>query len=149
MRSVEDEAMKRLWPIDACVAVFCVTSAGCVAIGHRVESDVRAGAVQYAVDLKNRGALTGFATNDVGSIILDQPLKVVLHSGIEYPLEVVLRARKTNDKDNAIYAYRLLKESPTAPWELLGARKRINGKTVWCKDLTEGNPQPATGGDAQ
>lgn len=114
---------------------------------HQLETDVRTGAVLYAEELKNRGELPGIGQDEHGDLILDNPGNVLMHAGVEYPLEVVVRARKSDDAEKAEYAYRMLKSAPDKQWVLIGACKRVKGKNVWYRDLQDGNPQPAHDGD--
>ena len=116
--------------------------AGCRSILlHQLETDVRYGAVLYAEELKNRDELPGIDQGDHGDLILDNPGRILIHAGVEYPLEVVVRARKSDDAEKAEYAYRMLKSAPDKQWVLIGACKRVKGKNVWYRDLQNRNPQ--------
>ncbi|MCG2658627.1 MAG: hypothetical protein L6437_00065 [Kiritimatiellae bacterium] len=101
----------------------------------------------YAESLKANGALPGFAPDEPGEIILDDAVAVFMHTGVEYPLELILRSRKRNDPEKAEYVYRLMKDAPDVEWKLIGTCKRVGGKNIWYMDMQEENPQPSTEGD--
>ena len=114
---------------------------GCSHLEHRIESDVRHGAVCHIRELKSRDELPGIAADEKIDIILHHPLKVIMHADVEYPFELVLPTRKVDDPERASYVYRLVKLTREAEWKLLGACKRIKGKNIWYENLEEGNPQ--------
>jgi hypothetical protein len=120
-----------------------IIAAGCGSILlNRLNSDVRSSAILYAEELKNSGVLPGFASGEHGEMILDDALGVLAHVGIKYPLDLTVKARKLQDKENAIYAYLLSKESPDSEWKLIGACKRLKGKNIWYMDMREPNKRP-------
>jgi hypothetical protein len=115
-----------------------VLPSGCSDILHnRLQSDVRYGAILYATDLKDKGALPGVAPKDHGEMILDDGLGVLAHTGIAYPLEVTVRVRNHKDAKNVVFAYLFLKASPDVEWKLVGACKRVKGKNVWYMNSQE------------
>jgi len=118
------------------VLLFGLCSGCGTILGHRLESDPRYGAVLYAEQLKNEGNLPGITANEHGEMLLDDAGGIITHTGIQYPLEVIVRARKSGDTEKAVYVYRMLKDTAHATWRLVGACKRVNGRNVWYKDLS-------------
>jgi hypothetical protein len=84
-------------------------------------------AAAYLIGLTEQDQLPGIRKNEHGSI--ESTPEVLGEGAVSYPASVVFRLAK--DGDASVYRYTVVKQDPTAPWQLIKAtREDKSGQVV-------------------
>jgi hypothetical protein len=106
--------------------------AGCVSektVQQSAEGQLLQDAEKYVSGLRQKNQLPGFNSTEHGRIIAAAPWS---GGEVTYPTTVIVRAWKKGpgrEGERETYRYELAKETPQAPWRMLGARSLdVGGK---------------------